>query len=49
MLWSYYDLAQGGRYVAGRDDFAFPGLILTQIVAKKFGFGVKTNVAMLFY
>ena len=47
-LFLYYDLAQGGRYVAGRDDFAFPRLILTQRVAKKFGFRVKTNVVMLF-
>ena len=47
MLWPYYDLAQGGRYVAGRDDFTFPRLILTQRVAKKLGFRVKTNRAML--
>ena len=49
MLWSYYDLAQGGRYVARRDDFAFPRLISTQRVAKKLGFRVKTNREMLVY
>ena len=43
----YYDFTQGGRYVAGRDDFGFPKLIFAQWVLKKFGFRSKTNVEML--